>query len=126
MSLGYHLCPKGKTFYCRCFFTSRDICSVCLLQPYPLASFRACRGILAAAVKSRLPSVVESCGENLPPLLLGDLDEDKKLTNTDLTLMLRVLSGWDIAYDAAAVDVTGDGKLNNRDAIALIKKVNAA
>ncbi len=48
----------------------------------------------------------------------GDLDGDRILTNSDVTILIRYLSGWDI--DADAVDVTGDGKINNRDAIALI------
>ncbi len=56
----------------------------------------------------------------------GDLDGDCTLTNTDITLMLRLLGGWDIAYNTVVADVTGDGKFNNRDAIALIRKIYAA
>ena len=44
-------------------------------------------------------------------------------SNIDLTLLVRRLSGWDIDVPDARLDVTGDGKLTNRDAVALIKKI---
>jgi len=53
----------------------------------------------------------------------GDIDADGTLTNADITLAIRHLSGWDIEYRANRFDLNADGKLNNRDAIALIVKI---
>ncbi len=50
----------------------------------------------------------------------GDIDADGTVTNADITLAVRHLSGWDIEYRADRFELTGDGKLNNRDVIALI------
>ena len=44
-------------------------------------------------------------------------------TNIDLTLLVRCLAGWDIDVPDICLDVTGDGKLTNRDAIMLIRKI---
>ncbi len=57
----------------------------------------------------------------------GDVDGDGTLTNSDLTLMIRILSGFDAPADFIEIaDMTGDGKINNRDAIALIAVLNKA
>ncbi len=53
----------------------------------------------------------------------GDIDADGTLTNADVTLAVRYLSGWDIEFRANRFELTGDEKLNNRDAIALIVKI---
>lgn len=53
----------------------------------------------------------------------GDIDADGTLTNADISLAIRHLSGWDIEYRANRFDLNADGKLNNRDAIALIVKL---
>lgn len=53
----------------------------------------------------------------------GDIDADGTLTNADISLAIRHLSGWDIEYRANRFDLNADGKLNNRDAIALIVKI---
>ncbi len=53
----------------------------------------------------------------------GDVDADGTLTNADVTLAVRHLSGWDIEYRSDRFDLNGDGKLSNRDAIALIIKI---
>ncbi len=52
----------------------------------------------------------------------GDFDGDGAITNSDITLIIRYLSGWEV--DGAVADITNDGKINNRDAIALIIKVS--
>ncbi len=54
----------------------------------------------------------------------GDFDGDGELTNADITVLIRYLSGWTV--DAEITDLTGDGKINNRDAIALIVKISEA
>ena len=51
----------------------------------------------------------------------GDLDGDGVLTSLDVTLLVRYLAGWDVKADIA--DLTDDGAINNRDAIALIKLI---
>ena len=49
----------------------------------------------------------------------GELDGDGNITSADLTMLLRYLAGFDIRFYGNA-DVTGDGKVNNRDMILLI------
>ena len=57
----------------------------------------------------------------------GDVDADGIVNNADITLAVRHLAGYDIEYRAGRFDMTGDGKINNRDAIALIRMlVNTA
>ena len=48
----------------------------------------------------------------------GDYDQNGSLTSTDLTLLIRYLSGWDDGVEL--FDITSDGKISNRDAIKLI------
>ena len=54
----------------------------------------------------------------------GDVDGDGILTNSDITLAIRYLSGWDIEYRVTRFDLNADTKLNNRDVIALIVKIS--
>ena len=51
----------------------------------------------------------------------GDYDRDGALSNTDLTLLVRYLSGFE-AEGIHSLD--GDGRINNRDAILLIQKLS--
>ena len=50
----------------------------------------------------------------------GDVDGDGGVTNADLAILIRYLSGWDVEIDLDAADYDRNGKVNNRDAIALI------
>ena len=50
--------------------------------------------------------------------VIADGDGDGRLTNSDISVLVRVLSGFDADFDA---DLDTNGKINNRDAIALIK-----
>ncbi len=52
----------------------------------------------------------------------GDMDGDGKASNTDITLFVRVLSGWNESYIPRNADGDGDGKITNRDAVMLIRK----
>lgn len=55
---------------------------------------------------------------------MGDINANKKIDNTDLTLLIRTLAGWtEKKYNESYADLTGDGAINNRDAIALIRKL---
>ena len=53
----------------------------------------------------------------------GDVDGDGTLTNADLTVAVRAISGWNIEGNVALIDINYDGKINNRDIIALIRKL---
>ena len=56
---------------------------------------------------------------------LGDLDDDGAFANADVTLLVRYLSGFAVNGARYTADVNGDGKINNRDAIALIQNIGA-
>lgn len=51
--------------------------------------------------------------------ITGDINTDRYVTNADLTLLVRTLSGW--AIPSAYCDLDKNGRNNNRDAIALVK-----
>ena len=48
----------------------------------------------------------------------GDYNSDGSITNADLTLLIRYLSGHKIEH--AVFDITSDKKVSNRDAIRII------
>ena len=58
------------------------------------------------------------------PELAGDIDGDAWLTNTDITLLIRYLSGFAVDGNALIADMNKDGKLTNRDAIVMILKLS--
>lgn len=64
-----------------------------------------------------------SQGDDIPESNGGDVDGDGYITNSDVTVLIRSLCGWNES-NAKYCDVNGDGKVNNRDAISLIQKVN--
>ena len=47
--------------------------------------------------------------------LCGDINDDGKVNNKDLTRLFQYLSDWDVAVNESALDVNGDGKTNNKD-----------
>ena len=56
---------------------------------------------------------------------IGDVDGDGDVSNADITLLVRYLSGWDvIGVNIGNADLTHDKKINNRDVIALVQKVS--
>lgn len=55
--------------------------------------------------------------------MLGDIDGDREIANADITMLIRVLSGWNEGYVSVNIDMNEDKKINNRDAIALIQKL---
>ena len=69
--------------------------------------------------------ICETCGakEIQETPYKGDLDRDGGISNVDITLLLRELCGWNTAEPLEFADITGDGKINNRDIIALIQKL---
>ena len=54
-----------------------------------------------------------------PEAVKGDCDGDGAVTNNDVMLLVRYLSGWDV--DAEIIDLTDDGRISNRDALYLIR-----
>ena len=56
---------------------------------------------------------------------VGDVNANKTIDNTDMTLLIRHLSGHtEKKVNTAYCDLNGDGKINNRDAIALAQKLS--
>ena len=56
--------------------------------------------------------------ENIPAIsayMPGDINNDSKVNNKDLTRLFQYLSKWNVEVNEAALDVNGDGKVNNKD-----------
>ncbi len=54
-----------------------------------------------------------------------DVNADGSVTNADITVFVRYLSGWQgLTFSAENADVDKNGKYNNRDLIAIIRYVN--
>ena len=54
------------------------------------------------------------------------IEQDKSgssITNSDITIAIRVMSGWTCDGEVMRVDTNYDGKITNRDIIALIRKL---
>ena len=47
--------------------------------------------------------------------ITGDINDDGKVNNKDLTRLFQYLSDWDVTVNSLALDVNGDGKVNNKD-----------
>ena len=55
---------------------------------------------------------------------MGDVDDDGRINNRDLGLLLQYVNSWDVLIHDYAADVTGDGRINNRDLGLLQQYVN--
>ena len=53
----------------------------------------------------------------------GDIDADGTLTSADVTLAVRYLSGFAVKGAKYSCDVNLDKKINNRDAIEIIRSI---
>lgn len=62
------------------------------------------------------------CAERQYIGILGDIDCDRTVANSDIASLVRYLSGWGTPPEFC--DLNGDKKINNRDAIALIVKIS--
>ena len=57
--------------------------------------------------------------------IVGDVDGDGVISNADISLLIRYLSGWDdVDVNIENTDLTNDNKINNRDVIALIQRMS--
>lgn len=54
----------------------------------------------------------------------GDVDYDTKLSSRDITMLIRYLSGYSVSVKKLIADVNGDGIINNRDAVNLIRSIS--
>ena len=55
-----------------------------------------------------------------------DVDGDRSVTNADITVYVRYLSGWrNVTFVSVSADVDKNGKCNNRDLIAVIRYLNS-
>ena len=59
------------------------------------------------------------CGSTRDARYAGDMNGDGYISNSDLTLLIRYLSGY--GTPVAWCDVDRDGKIDNRDGIELIR-----
>lgn len=53
--------------------------------------------------------------------LLGDVNGDGAISQTDSVLLLRSISGWTVSIDAVAADINRDGKLTQTDYAFLVR-----
>lgn len=51
----------------------------------------------------------------------GDINDDGKVNNKDVTRLFQYLSGWDVEVNISACDCNGDGKINNKDVTRLFQ-----
>ena len=56
--------------------------------------------------------------------MLGDVNEDGKVTNGDVVLLLNKVTAGE-AVDLAIGDINGDGQITNGDVVLLLNKVTA-
>ncbi len=71
---------------------------------------------VAFATQDAYVSVVDFC--------MGDVDDDGRINNRDLGLLLQYVNSWDVLIHDYSADVTGDGRINNRDLGLLQQYVN--
>ncbi len=67
------------------------------------------------------------CGDEVIELVLfasGDADGDGMMTNTDITIALRAMSGWNDEHEVMRMDTNYDGVVTNRDIIGIIQKLS--
>ncbi len=54
----------------------------------------------------------------------GDVNNNNRIDNRDLALLLQYINGWNVDIIFAASDVNADGEVNNRDYALLLQYVN--
>ncbi len=78
-----------------------------------------CSAFIAESVRSDVMDIIYGFIDLVEK---GDIDLDMTLTNSDISLLVRYLAGFDGIREELA-DVNGDGRINNRDAIELIRRI---
>ena len=85
---------------------------------------------LAAAMTAYASEPVPNAGGSINAVqcdtsahIPGDINGDRRLTNADLTRLMKYLAGEDVQVNREALDVNGDGRVNNRDLSLLMKRL---
>ncbi len=64
------------------------------------------------------------CGEERNKTITGDINNDGKVNNRDLGILMQYLNGWDVTINKVSADVNGDNAVNNRDYGLLMQYTN--
>ena len=64
------------------------------------------------------------CGEIRIIAVMGDINNDGKINNKDLGILMQYLNGWEISVNDLSADINRDGKVNNKDYGLLMQYVN--
>lgn len=110
------------------FIISRALRAVCVLRVVcAVCAVVICAAAVTAvyaAVPERVPSGrLEAAQCDTAAHIPGDINGDGRLTNADLTRMMKYLAGDDVEVNQSSLDVNGDGKVNNRDLTLLMKRL---
>lgn len=58
-----------------------------------------------------------------PDFLLGDVNDDEAVNETDISVLTKYIAGWTVTVDTEKSDMNHDGKIDGKDAILLAKKL---
>ncbi len=56
--------------------------------------------------------------------IIGDCNNDGKINNKDVGILLQHINTWEVEINIAAADVNADGKINNKDLGLLLQYIN--
>lgn len=56
--------------------------------------------------------------------IMGDVNSDGSVNNTDLALLMKYINGWNITINIVAANTNGDSTINNKDYALLIRFIN--
>ncbi len=76
----------------------------------------SCFAYMRSETKKELTGVIS----NFHIILEGDVDCDTRMTNRDITMLVRYLSGYSVQVREILADYNADGRVNNRDVIGMI------
>lgn len=76
--------------------------------------------LIMALIISTLSIGVVAATSNLP----GDVNNDGKVNNKDLGVLMQYTNGWSTTINTKLADVNADGKINNKDSGLLMQYVN--
>ena len=54
----------------------------------------------------------------------GDVNDDNRINNKDIALLIRYINGWNVAVNTKVLDVYKDNNINNKDYVLLARYVN--
>ncbi len=69
-------------------------------------------------------NICTECGAQKPAVKSGDINEDEKINNKDLGLLMQYINTWSVEINAYAADVNADAKINNKDYGILAQYIN--